>query len=156
MYIFYFLREIFRDWGLLHRGEGWQPELRGQVSRPGPGQDHLERHLQARQLRVLGECRTRWGKEIHNLFDVLWKCFKMKKLQFPILVYSSGPTFELELELELELDLTWPWPDHVLTLTLTLTRPWVGPRVGPWAWQYLAQTRCFFSVETICPNLLNY
>ena len=50
----------------------------------------------------------------------------------PILVYSSGPTFELELELEL--DLTWPWPDHVLTLTLT--RPWVGPRVGPWAWQY--------------------
>ena len=45
----------------------------------------------------------------------------------PILVYSSGPTFELELELEL--DLTWPWPDHVLTLTLT--QPWVGP----WAWQ---------------------
>ena len=45
----------------------------------------------------------------------------------PILVYSSGPTFELELEL----DLTWPWPNHVLTLTLTLTLtwPWVGPRV---------------------------
>ena len=32
--------------------------------------------------------------------------------------------------------MTWPWPDHVLTLTLTLTRPWVGLRVGPWAWQY--------------------
>ena len=36
----------------------------------------------------------------------------------PILVYSSGPTFELELELEL--DQTWPWPDHVLTLTIDL------------------------------------
>ena len=27
------------------------------------------------------------------------------------------------------------WPDHVLTMILTLTQTWVGPRVGPWAWQ---------------------
>ena len=41
----------------------------------------------------------------------------------PILVYSSGPTFELELELELDLtwpDLTRPWPDHDLDLDLDL------------------------------------
>ena len=53
----------------------------------------------------------------------------------PILVYSSGPTFELELESELALT----WPDHVLTMTLPWPWPWpwVGPRVGPWSWQFM-------------------
>ena len=59
-------------------------------------------------------------RRFHNLTIVgggWWK---------PILVYSSGPTFELELELESDMtwpDLTWPWPwpwpYHVLTLSLT-------------------------------------
>ena len=41
----------------------------------------------------------------------------------PILVYSSGPTFELELELESDLtwpDLTWPCPDLDPDLDLDL------------------------------------